>query len=45
MSDNINWNSRQLTHGWQRAVTAFYYGLGFSDEDFDKAQIGISTLR
>ena len=38
-----NWNSKNLTHGWQKGVTAFYYGLGFSDEDFDKPQIGIGT--
>ncbi len=38
-----NWNSRQLTHGWQRGVTAFYYGLGLTDEDFDRPQIGIGV--
>jgi dihydroxy-acid dehydratase len=41
MASEPNWNSRQLTHGWQRGVTAFYYGLGFADEDFNRAQIGI----
>lgn len=40
---HLNWNSRQLTHGWQRGVTAFYYGLGFDDDDFDRAQIGIGV--
>ena len=43
MSHPLNWNSRQLTHGWQKGVTAFYYGLGFTEEDFDRAQIGIGT--
>lgn len=38
---NLNWNSRQLTHGWQRGVTAFFYGLGMSEADFDKPQVGI----
>lgn len=39
----LNWNSRSLTHGWQRGVKSFYWGLGFQAEDFDKAQIGIAT--
>jgi dihydroxy-acid dehydratase len=39
----LNWNSHQLTHGWQKSITAFYYGLGLTDEDFDRAQIGIGT--
>ena len=39
----LNWNSRQLTHGWQRGVTAFYYGLGLTDDDFDRPQIGIGV--
>ncbi len=39
----LNWNSRNLTHGWQRGVTAFYYGLGFTPEDFDRPQIGIGV--
>ncbi|MFK7777383.1 MAG: dihydroxy-acid dehydratase [Gimesia sp.] len=43
MEQALNWNSHNLTHGWQRGVTAFYYGLGFSDDDFDKAQIGIGV--
>ncbi|WP_298868253.1 dihydroxy-acid dehydratase [uncultured Gimesia sp.] len=43
MEQALNWNSQNLTHGWQRGVTAFYYGLGFSDDDFDKAQIGIGV--
>lgn len=37
----LNWNSRQLTHGWQRGVTAFYYGLGMNEADFDRPQVGI----
>ncbi len=43
MTEAGNWNSKNLTRGWQKGVTAFYYGLGFSDEDFDKPQIGIGT--
>ncbi|QDT62819.1 dihydroxy-acid dehydratase [Calycomorphotria hydatis] len=39
----LNWNSRQLTQGTQRGVRAFYYGLGFGTEDFDKPQIAIGT--
>jgi dihydroxy-acid dehydratase len=39
----MNWNSRQLTHGWQRGVTAFFYGLGMTDEDFDRPQVGIGV--
>jgi len=39
----LNWNSRNLTHGWQRGVTAFYYGLGFTPEDFDRPQVGIGV--
>ena len=39
----LNWNSNNLTHGWQRGVNAFFWGLGFKPEDFDKAQIGIGT--
>lgn len=37
----LNWNSRSLTRGWQRGVHAFYWGLGWQEEDFDKPQIGI----
>jgi dihydroxy-acid dehydratase len=43
MSSALNWNSSSLTHGWQRGVKAFYWGLGFQEGDFDKAQIGIAT--
>jgi len=43
MEQALNWNSHNLTHGWQRGVTAFYYGLGLTDDDFDKAQIGIGV--
>ena len=39
----LNWNSRSLTSGWQRGINAFYWGLGFSPEDFAKAQVGIGT--
>lgn len=39
----MNWNSRRLTRGWQKGVTAFYYGLGLTDADFDKPQVGIGV--
>ncbi len=39
----LNWNSRQLTHGWQRGVKAFYWGLGFTEADFDRPQVGIGV--
>lgn len=40
---DLNWNSRQLTRGWQRGVTAFFYGLGMTEADFDKPQVGIGV--
>lgn len=43
MADALNWNSKQLTRGWQQALTSFYWGLGFKEEDFDKPQIGIGV--
>lgn len=43
MTNPPNWNSRQLTRGWQRGVTAFYYGLGLGEEDFDRGQVGIGV--
>lgn len=43
LNSQLNWNSRHLTRGWQKSITAFYYGLGFTDADFDKPQIGIGT--
>jgi len=39
----LNWNSRRLTRGWQKGILAFYYGLGLTEEDFDKPQIGIGV--
>lgn len=39
----VNWNSVQLTAGWQKGVTAFYYALGMTAEDFGKAQVGIGV--
>lgn len=42
-TNELNWNSRQLTHGWQKGVTAFYYGLGLSEADFNKPQVGIGV--
>ena len=44
MSDDFNWNSKQLTHGWQRGVTAFFHGLGMDEADFKRAQVGIGVL-
>lgn len=42
MSDRpLNWNSQNVTRGWQKGVTAFFYGLGFTQEDFDRPQVGI----
>jgi dihydroxy-acid dehydratase len=43
MPDTLNWNSKQLTRGWQKGVTSFYWGLGFDESDLDKAQIGIGV--
>lgn len=43
MPSPLNWNSRSLTRGWQRGVTAFYYGLGLTDADFDRPQVGIGV--
>lgn len=43
MSSTLNWNSKELTHGWQKAVTSFYWGLGFTESDLDRAQIGIGV--
>jgi adenylyltransferase/sulfurtransferase len=40
---SLNWNSHSLTHGWQRGIHAFYWGLGFTPQDFEKPQIGIGT--
>ncbi len=39
----LNWNSQQLTHGWQRGITAFYYGIGMTETDFNKPQVGIGV--
>ena len=43
MTHELNWNSRRLTRGWQRGLTAFYYALGMTDEDLDKPQVGIGV--
>ena len=40
---NFNWNSKKLTHGWQKGVHAFYYGLGLDDKDLKRPQVGIGT--
>lgn len=39
----LNWNSSQLTAGWQKGVTAFYYAIGMARSDFEKAQVGIGV--
>ena len=39
----LNWNSNKLTHGWQKGITAFYYAVGMTTEDFNKAQVGIGV--
>jgi dihydroxy-acid dehydratase len=39
----INWNSRHVTSGWQKSITAFFWALGFSEADFGKAQVGIGV--
>ncbi len=39
----LNWNSRELTRGWQRGVRAFYWGLGWTEADFDCPQVGIGV--
>ncbi len=39
----LNWNSKHLTRGWQQSITAFYYGLGMTEADFDRPQIGIGV--
>ncbi|MCA9104410.1 MAG: dihydroxy-acid dehydratase [Planctomycetales bacterium] len=43
MNSAENWNSRQVTHGWQQGVKAFFYGLGFAEGDFDRPQVGIGV--
>ena len=43
MNAPLNWNSRHVTRGWQRSLTAFYYGLGLTEADFDKPQVGIGV--
>lgn len=39
----LNWNSSQLTAGWQKGVTAFYYAIGMTSDDFGRAQVGIGV--
>ncbi|MFV1995449.1 MAG: dihydroxy-acid dehydratase, partial [Verrucomicrobiales bacterium] len=41
--DSLNWNSRQVTRGWQSAMQSFFWGLGFTEEDFDRPQVGIGV--
>ncbi|MFY7873836.1 MAG: dihydroxy-acid dehydratase, partial [Pirellula sp.] len=43
MVGDLNWNSRHLTQGWQRGVNAFFWGLGLTEEDLHKPQVGIGT--
>lgn len=40
-NSRLNWNSSRLTSGPQKGVTAFYYGLGMTADDFERPQIGI----
>lgn len=40
---HLNWNSCQLTDGWQKGIQSFFWGLGFSEGDFKKAQVGIGV--
>ncbi|QXD25628.1 dihydroxy-acid dehydratase [Opitutia bacterium ISCC 51] len=42
-NDNLNWKSRELTDGENIGIQAFYYGLGWDQDDFQKPQIGIGT--
>jgi dihydroxy-acid dehydratase len=39
----LNWNSYELTHGWQRGINAFFFGLGLTEEDLEKPQVGIGV--
>ena len=39
----LNRNSNKLTHGWQKGITAFYYAVGMTAEDFSKPQVGIGV--
>lgn len=41
--NQLNWNSKHVTQGWQKGIKAFYYGLDFQEDDFNKAQIGIGV--
>lgn len=43
MPNNLNWNSKTITRGWQKGATSFYYGLGLTPEDMDRPQIGIGV--
>jgi dihydroxy-acid dehydratase len=43
LKHELNWNSKSLTRGWQRGVTAFYFGLGMTESDFDRPQVGIGV--
>jgi dihydroxy-acid dehydratase len=38
-----NWNSRKLTQGNRQGIKAFYHGLGWDQDDFNKPLIGIGT--
>jgi dihydroxy-acid dehydratase len=43
MTRSLNWNSKNLTGGWQKGVNAFFWGMGFQEADFEKAQVGIGV--
>ena len=42
-ASSLNWNSHNLTAGWQKGVRAFYYALGMDDDDFSRPQVGIGV--
>ncbi|MEM7383649.1 MAG: dihydroxy-acid dehydratase, partial [Verrucomicrobiota bacterium] len=38
-----NWNSRNVTQGWQKGMRSFFWGLGFKEADFSKPHVGIGV--
>ncbi len=42
-NERLNGKSRELTDGENIGIQAFYYGLGWDQDDFYKPQIGIGT--
>lgn len=41
--NSLNWNSSQLTNGWQKGIRAFYYAVGMTEDDFSRGQVGIGV--